>query len=120
MLERTLEDDIARRSMPSKTSGAASATGLMATPVLPGQEEAHSEEEEEEEEEDDVKGLDMGGLATEDAAYYEDEGNDDIVDLGIQMGRLRITERIGGFVRPRFSEEVQQTRFPRSTVLIVL
>jgi hypothetical protein len=118
MLERTLEDDIARRSMHSKTLGAASATGLMAAPVLPGQEEAHSEEEEEEDEED-VKGLDMGGLATEDAAYYEDEGNDDIVDLGIQMGRLRITERVGGFVRPRFSEEVQQTRFSRSTILIV-
>jgi hypothetical protein len=80
----------------------------------------HPRQEEEEEEEEDVKGLDMGGLATEDAAYYEDEGNDDIVDLGIQMGRLRITERVGGFVRPRFSEEVQQTRFPRSTVLIVL
>ena len=45
-------------------------------------------------------------FALEDAAYYEDEGNDDIIDLGISMGKLRINERIGGFVRPKFSDEV--------------
>ncbi|KAF2704214.1 hypothetical protein K504DRAFT_507227 [Pleomassaria siparia CBS 279.74] len=101
MLERTLEKDVARRSSSKSASG--SAIGSLDTPVLPGQEGPHSEEEEE-----DTRDLETNRLSTEDAAYYEDEGNDDIVDLGISMGKLRITERIGGFVRPKFSEELAQ------------
>lgn len=101
MLERTLEDGVARRGS-SKSAG--SLLGGMGSPVLPGQEGPYSEEEEE-----DAKDLEPNRLSTEDSAYYEDEGNDDLVDLGISMGKLRITERIGGFVRPRFSEEVSDT-----------
>jgi hypothetical protein len=97
MLERTLERDVARRD----STKAASAPALESQPPLTDQEENLSEQED-----DDFEGLEPSSLATEDCAYYEDEGNDDIVDLGISMGRLRITERIGGFVRPRFSEEV--------------
>lgn len=97
MLERTLEEDVARR-----TSKKSSSAALMTSPPLPGQEEDESDQEEDE----DIKGLEPDPLLTEDAAYYDDEGNDDIVDLGISMGKLRITERIGGFVRPRFTEEV--------------
>jgi hypothetical protein len=101
MLERTLEQDVARRN--SKSSNKSVSTlGLLSSPSLPGQDDHVSDQEDEE----DVKGLEPSTLATEDAAYYEDEGNDDIVDLGISMGKLRITERIGGFVRPRFSQEV--------------
>jgi hypothetical protein len=39
---------------------------------------------------------------------YEDDadGADDMIDLGIQIGKMRITERIGGLSRPRISEEV--------------
>ncbi|KAF2786581.1 hypothetical protein K505DRAFT_368111 [Melanomma pulvis-pyrius CBS 109.77] len=102
MLERTLEEDVARRS--SSKSAPGSAMGSMGSPTLPGQEDQHSDEEEEE----DARDLETNRMTTEDAAYYEDEGNDDIVDLGISMGKLRITERIGGFVRPRFSEELVQ------------
>jgi hypothetical protein len=101
MLERTLEEDVARRG--SSRSSSLMLSG-MGSPVLPGQEGAYSEEEEE-----DTKDLEPNRLSTEDSAYYEDEGNDDLVDLGISMGKLRITERIGGFVRPRFSEEVSGT-----------
>jgi hypothetical protein len=101
MLERTLEEDVARRGS-SKSAG--SVLSGMGSPALPGQEGPYSEEEE-----DDAKDLEPNRLATEDSAYYEDEGNDDLVDLGISMGKLRITERIGGFVRPRFSEEVSGT-----------
>lgn len=99
MLERTLEEDVARRS--SSKSVSETALGGMGSPVLPGQDGLYSEEEEE-----DAKDLETNRLSTEDSAYYEDEGNEDLVDLGISMGKLRITERIGGFVRPRFSEEV--------------
>jgi hypothetical protein len=106
MLERTLEADVARRRR-SSTSASGGVLGGLGSPVLPGQEGPYSEEEEE-----DARGLEPNRHSTEDSAYYEDEGNDDLVDLGISMGKLRITERIGGFVRPRFAEEVRGV-FPR-------
>jgi hypothetical protein len=41
---------------------------------------------------------------------YEDDcdgaGPADLIDLGIRVGRMRITERIGGLSRPRMWEEV--------------
>jgi hypothetical protein len=39
-------------------------------------------------------------------AMYDDDADDELMDLGIQLGRMRITERIGGFFRPKMSEEV--------------
>ncbi|KAF1843909.1 uncharacterized protein K460DRAFT_291176 [Cucurbitaria berberidis CBS 394.84] len=97
ILERSLEEDVARET---QSSSAISASSLK----LPGQEASYSDQEDDE----DTKDLDPSHLATEDAAYYEHEGNDDVVDLGIAMGKVRITERIGGLVRPRFSEELAQ------------
>ncbi|KAK3694990.1 fungal-specific transcription factor domain-containing protein [Podospora appendiculata] len=42
---------------------------------------------------------------------YEDDadatGTDDLIDLGVKVGRMRITERIGGLNRPRIAEELQ-------------
>jgi hypothetical protein len=87
MLERSLEEDIARRSIQKA--------------ALPGQEESYSDQDDDEE----AKDFRPTYLVTEDAAYYEDD-NDDLVDLGIAMGKLRIAERIGGLVRPRLSDEV--------------
>ncbi|KAF2660651.1 hypothetical protein K491DRAFT_711554 [Lophiostoma macrostomum CBS 122681] len=101
MLERTLEEDVARRGSNKSPLG----PGLFETPTLPG---LHDESPSDQEDDDETKDLVSHPLATEDAAYYEDEGNDDIIDLGIQMGKIRVTERIGGFVRPRFSEELAQ------------
>lgn len=100
MLERTLEEDVARRGTPKRSS---STSSPYEAPALPGQEPGYSDEEEDE----DAKNLQSTSLAVEDATYYEDDGNDDIVDLGISMGKLRITERIGGLFRPRLSEEVR-------------
>jgi hypothetical protein len=58
-------------------------------------------------EDDEIHNLDPSQMAEDDAAFYEDEeANDDIVDLGIAMGKVRITERIGGLMRPKFSAEV--------------
>lgn len=73
------------------------------------EEEPSSEEEEQE----DIKDLKSSAYATFDSAYYEDEeGDDDIVDLGIALGKVRITERIGGMVRPRFTDEVSCFMLP--------
>lgn len=50
--------------------------------------------------------LEPSPLASVDAAYEVDGDDDDLLDLGIQMGKMRITERIGGFFRPKISQEV--------------
>lgn len=100
-LERTLEEDVARRAM---SPGAAPATPGM-------QEDSEKEgggkgnEDEEDSAPEDERNLEAGRYTTEDAAYLSD-ADDELVDLGIQMGKMRMTERIGGFVRPKFSEEV--------------
>ncbi|KAF2827347.1 hypothetical protein CC86DRAFT_348722 [Ophiobolus disseminans] len=103
ILERSLEEDVARISR-SKSGGASDSRRPS---TLPGQEESYSDQEDDE----DTRNLDPTHLATEDAAYYDDDADnddDDIVDLGIAMGKVRISERIGGLVRPRFSEELVQ------------
>lgn len=41
-----------------------------------------------------------------DAVAYEGDEDDDTEDLGIQLGRMRLTERLGGSIRPMFSMEV--------------
>ena len=40
---------------------------------------------------------------------YDDDADDvgDTLDLGVRIGKMRITERIGGLSRPRISEEVR-------------
>jgi hypothetical protein len=99
VLERSLEKDVARLSQ----SRIADELDNPKTSTLPGQDEGHSDKEDDE----DVRNLDPSYYATQDAAYYDDDvNNDDVVDLGIAMGKVRITERIGGLVRPRLSEEV--------------
>lgn len=37
---------------------------------------------------------------------YDDDADDDLMDLGVQVGKMRVSERIGGFVRPKFADEV--------------
>lgn len=53
----------------------------------------------------DEKGLEPTTLAVQDAAY-EDEADDDITDLGFRLGKLAMTERLGGFFRPKLADEV--------------
>lgn len=98
MLERTLEEDVARRrSAPRSTDASHS--------QLPGQDGGDSADELTAPE--DERDLEPTPLATEDAAYYDD-ADDDLVDLGVQLGKMRITERVGGFVRPKLSEELTE------------
>jgi len=99
ILERSLEDDVSRRSRVQQ--GLPSADNDL--DPASQQDKVYSGEEEDE----DTKNLRSTDYATEDNAYYEDEyADDDIVDIGIALGKLRITERIGGLVRPKFSGEV--------------
>ena len=42
-------------------------------------------------------------------ASYEDDANDDVLDLGVRIGKMRMTERLGGFFRPKMSEELDFT-----------
>jgi hypothetical protein len=42
--------------------------------------------------------------------YSDGNGTDDLIDLGVRVGKMRITERIGGLNRPRISEEVPYLR----------
>jgi hypothetical protein len=54
---------------------------------------------------DDEKDLRPTPLATQDAAY-EGEADDDAFDLGFKLGKLRMTDRIGGYFRPKIADEV--------------
>ncbi|CAG8973389.1 hypothetical protein HYALB_00000152 [Hymenoscyphus albidus] len=86
-LERLLERDVAK---PIKTAEKRLDRALPddADDDLPG----HEDERE----------LEPTPLAIEDAAYGEEGEDDDLLDLGIQMKKMRTTERIGGFLDQRF------------------
>ncbi|KAI9877433.1 MAG: hypothetical protein M1830_003918 [Pleopsidium flavum] len=93
-LERVLEQDVARKGGPRRGG------------VLPDggdQDEAELALEPEDE-----RDLEPTPLAVVDAAY-DDDADNDLLDLGIKMGKLRLTERVGGFFRPRVSEEISVT-----------
>ncbi|TVY28951.1 Bikaverin cluster transcription factor [Lachnellula hyalina] len=66
---------------------------------------------------EDEKDLEPTPLAVPDAAYGEDGDDDELLDLGIQMGRMRITERIGGFFRPKIAEETLEEENMASPML---
>lgn len=95
-LERTLEEDVARQ-VRAKAAG-----------YSPQDSTAIKQESSEDEDDvpEDEKNLDPTPLAIHDAAYYDDAIDDDVLDLGVLIGKLRLTERVGGFVRPKFSQEV--------------
>ncbi|CBX98236.1 hypothetical protein LEMA_P096450.1 [Plenodomus lingam JN3] len=105
ILEKSLEEDVARKAQLKDPISPASRKSCTYG-RLPGQDESYSDQEEDE----DTKDLIPTTMATEDAYYdNEDDDNDDVVDLGFSMGKVRITERIVGLVRPRFTEELTQS-----------
>lgn len=91
-LERVLEHDVARLGPGGRHSGLTKAL-------------ADKEETDFASEPDDEKDLEPTPLSVIDAAY-DDDADGDLMDLGVQMGKMRFTDRIGGFVRPRMVEEV--------------
>lgn len=104
-LERLLERDVA------KNAAANSSPNLNAT--SPSQERALPDDADDDlPANEDEKDLEPTPLAVVDAAYEIDGEDDDLLDLGIQLGKMRITERIGGFFRPKIAEEVCQISLP--------
>lgn len=89
-LERVLEQDVAKKG--SKRRGVSLA-------------DAEGDEVDFAPEPEDEKYLEPSALTVQDAVYEED-ADDDLADLGFQMGKMRLTDRIGGFFRPKMAEEV--------------
>lgn len=90
-LERQLERDVAK-------SGAGSGSGFYKQRILADDVEGEFDEE---------RDLEITPMVALDLTYEDDaDGTDDIMDLGVQVGKMRLTEKIGGLNRPRISEEV--------------
>ncbi|KAL8817302.1 MAG: hypothetical protein Q9223_003838 [Gallowayella weberi] len=88
-LERVLEQDVARQG-----------SAQMSWKAVPEGERVDFAPEPEDE-----KDLEPTPLATADAVY-DDDADDDLADLGFAMGRMRLSDRIGGFFRPKMAEEL--------------
>ncbi|KAK3943605.1 putative transcriptional regulatory protein-like protein 12 [Diplogelasinospora grovesii] len=107
-LEKQLETDVAKRSTNATKSssrfvlhaGQRDLQRIVADDVDPD----FDEEEQRDLEASPMVGLDL---------TYDNEADDgtgcidDVLDLGVRVGRMRITERIGGLNRPRIAEEIQ-------------
>lgn len=93
-LERVLEQDVAKRG----ASNGARRDGPVFLRDVEDEVDFAPEPEDE-------RDLEPTPLAISDAVYGDD-GDDDLADLGFQMGKLRLTDRIGGFFRPKMAEEV--------------
>lgn len=93
-LERQLERDVAK-------SGS---RGLYQQRILADAVEGEFDEE---------RDLEITPMVALDLTYDDDaDGTDDIMDLGVQVGKMRLTEKIGGLNRPRISEEVSLSGLP--------
>ena len=89
-LERVLEQDVAKKGSRRRNDSLADADG---------------DEVDFAPEPEDEKYLEPSALTVQDAVYDED-ADDDLADLGFQMGKMRLTDRVGGFFRPKMAEEV--------------
>ncbi|KAK7741608.1 hypothetical protein SLS63_001165 [Diaporthe eres] len=57
---------------------------------------------------DEERDLKITPMVALDLTYEDDaDGMDDVMDLGVQVGKMRLTEKIGGLNRPRISEEIR-------------
>ncbi|KAK5107422.1 hypothetical protein LTR62_001283 [Meristemomyces frigidus] len=103
-LEKNLEREVAGRAGPKPHAG-----GAEVTRVPPVDSKLHVDAEDDDdlagEEEDELEPTPLASLDN----TYEDGGDDELMDLGVQMGKMRISERIGGWVRPKLVEELSDT-----------
>ena len=93
-LERVLEQDAAKKG-----------TKISSRRAAP-QADTEGEDIDFAPEPEDEKYLEPSGFTVQDAVYDEDAIDDDLADLGFAMGKMRLTDRVGGFFRPKMSEEV--------------
>lgn len=59
--------------------------------------------------------LELASLGIQDAAYddgSDGESDDDLYDLGLRLGKMRMNERVGGFFHPQMADEVHTSSFP--------
>lgn len=87
-LERVLEQDVAKKGARIDSSRGVDDEEIDFAP-----------------EPEDEKDLEPTPLALKDVTY-DDNADDDLRDLGFMMGKVRITDRVGGFFRPKMAEEV--------------
>ena len=92
-LERVLEQDVAKKCnrIEAHKGGASRDTEGNEIDFAP--------------EPEDERDLEPTPLALNDNAY-DDDADDDLNDLGFMMGKLRLTDRVGGFFRPKMAAEV--------------
>ncbi|OJD14628.1 hypothetical protein AJ78_05058, partial [Emergomyces pasteurianus Ep9510] len=95
-LERSLEQDAADRRVLSPEEGGVDSNTLGGLLENPTEGNVPVPEDE--------KDLKPTALAVQDAAY-EDGSDDDTYDLGFKLGKLRMTDRVGGFFRPKIADE---------------
>ena len=97
-LERQLERDVAQSTGRGRGREAGHANGIQRGTVADDVEDEFC----------DSLDPDISSMVADDVTYDDDDGmgTDDLIDLGVLVGRMRITERIGGLNRPRISEEV--------------
>ncbi|KAK4193544.1 fungal-specific transcription factor domain-containing protein [Podospora australis] len=96
-LERQLERDVAKGTAGSRnTNGGSLQQRILADDV---------EGETDEDRDLQITPMVAGDLTYEDLP--DGGGAYDVCDLGVRVGKMRITERIGGLNRPRISEEIQ-------------
>lgn len=102
-LEKNLEREIASQNAKVHMGG----THVSVSPL--GDQSTHTHVEvDEEDEPDDEEILEPTPLASLDQVY-EDNADDELIDLGVQMGKMRISERIGGWIRPKLVDELSDT-----------
>lgn len=90
-LERQLERDVAK-------SGNAADRGLHQKQILPDEMDREFEEEVD---------LEITPMVGFDLIFENDaDGIDDVMDLGVRVGKMRLNEKIGVFEPPRMSKEV--------------
>ncbi|KAK4497551.1 hypothetical protein PRZ48_012002 [Zasmidium cellare] len=116
-LEKGLEREVAAKNSKAHLGG--SNVAKLSAEVKAEIAAAEVDEEEDEGEEDE-DGLEPTPLAALDQVY-EETVDDELMDLGVQniaglthyvleqMGKMRISERIGGWIRPKLVEELNDT-----------
>ena len=103
-LEKTLEQEVAGQQAKVHLGGANVRKSPGEAGLLTHVENLEDDEAGGEDEED----LEPTPLAALDNVY-EGDGDDELMDLGVQMGKMRISERIGGWIRPKLVEELTDT-----------
>ncbi|KAK5126294.1 hypothetical protein LTR85_010530 [Meristemomyces frigidus] len=102
-LEKNLEREVANKAAKAHMGGAnVTRTSALETSYT------HVEANDEEDVAEDEEALEPTPLAALDNVY-EDNNDDELMDLGVQMGKMRISERIGGWIRPKLVDELNDT-----------